>query len=98
MANWIGLVSSAVTVALFILGVTYKMGQHSARLAALEKDAVSPERVAALETWRVTMRADMHEISDKWTLVSQQLAELTVLVRERTERRFSDRPLEARHP
>ncbi len=96
MINWIGLVGSAVTFAMFVLGVTFKMGQHSARIDALEKstedDRIAPERVTALETWRTTMRDDMHEISDKWGQVIEQMATLTTLVRERTDRRYTDRP------
>lgn len=48
-------------------------------------------RVEALEEWRKTVRADMHEISECLGHVGEELKRLSTLIEERTERRFGDR-------
>lgn len=67
-------IGSVVTLGIFLAGVIYKMGHHAARLESLEG-------------WRSNIRTDMHEISDKLGDVQEQLAKLTTLIQERTERR-----------
>lgn len=67
------LISSVIVLALFLSGVIFKMGHHSARLEALE-------------LWKVNMRQDMHEISDKLEVISNQIRALTTILDERTER------------
>lgn len=44
-------------------------------------------RVEALEVWRGTIRNDMHEISDQISALSIQVANVEILIRERTDRR-----------
>jgi hypothetical protein len=68
------LVGSTITLAMFLSGVIFKMGQHSARLESLE-------------TWRTNIRLDMHEISDKLEEISMQVARITVMLdRRKTDR------------
>ncbi len=68
------ILGSVITLALFLAGVIYKVGHHSARLESLE-------------TWRTNMRMDMHEISIKLESISNQISNLATIVEERTERR-----------
>jgi hypothetical protein len=75
----IGLVGSVVTLGLFLLSVTFRMGEHSSRLQELEK-------------WRDNIRVDMHEISDLLFGLDKKLTEVKTLVEERTNRRQQDRP------
>jgi hypothetical protein len=44
-------------------------------------------RVEALEAWRINMRQDLHEISDKLEFMSNQMLGLQTLIEERTEKR-----------
>jgi uncharacterized membrane protein YfbV (UPF0208 family) len=74
----IAVLGSLVTLSIFVAGVIYKMGHHAARLESLEN-------------WRNNVRNDMHEISEKLELVSNQITNLTTLVEERTERRVIKR-------
>ena len=67
-------IGSLVTLGLFLAGVIYKMGHHSARLESLEE-------------WRSNIRLDMHEISDKLEAISTQVSGLATLIQERTRRR-----------
>jgi hypothetical protein len=71
-------VGSVVTLGLFVIGVTFRMGRHDARIDALEK-------------WRDNIRLDMHEISDQIQGLSKQMTALATLIEERTDRRTSDR-------
>lgn len=64
------LIGSTVTLAIFLSGVIFKMGQHSARLESLE-------------TWRTNIRLDMHEISDKLQEISTQVTTITVMLDRR---------------
>ncbi len=70
----LGLAGSVVTLGLFLLSVTFRMGEHSSRLHELEK-------------WRDNIRLDMHEISDLIAGIDKKLIALTALFEERTERR-----------
>lgn len=77
----IGLIGAVVTLGIFVLTISFKMGHHSARIESLEK-------------WRDNIRIDMHEISDKLENISKQMTTLTTLIEERTDRRLSTRPSE----
>lgn len=69
-----------VTLALFLGGVIFRMGHQSAR-------------IEALESWRGSIRQDMHEISEKLEAVGVDLRHLTTLIQERTTRhRQEDAP------
>ncbi len=72
--NTYALVSILLTFAIFLINVTYKAGNVSARVNELEK-------------WRINIRQDMHEISDRLGNVDNTLKHLTTLIEERTERR-----------
>jgi len=72
------LLASVITIVLFFAGVIYGMGKHSSRLESLE-------------TWRVNVRNDMHEISEKLGELLTKVDKVTVLVEERTERRNEPR-------
>lgn len=51
-------------------------------------------RVEGLEAWRVTIRADMHEISDQLEKVGIELQKLSTLIMERTDRRSFNKQFE----
>lgn len=70
----IGLVGSVVTLGLFLISVTFRMGHHAARIEQLEK-------------WRDNIRLDMHEISDHIQALGKNIAEIKTMLEERTERR-----------
>lgn len=74
----IGLVGSVVTLGLFLIGVTFRMGHHAARIEQLEQ-------------WRASIRIDMHEISDQIQDIGRKLATITAMLEERTERRHQPR-------
>ncbi len=65
-----GLIGATVTLAIFLSGVIFKMGQHSARLESLEE-------------WRSNIRLDMHEISDELKAISIQITRLAAIVDRR---------------
>jgi hypothetical protein len=74
------LIGAMVTLALFLGGVIFRMGHQSAR-------------IEALETWRGSIRQDMHEISSKLESVGVDLRHLTTLIEERTSKhRHEDAP------
>lgn len=73
------ILGSVVTLGIFLAGVIYKMGHHAARLESLEG-------------WRINIRSDMHEISESLKLLTVQVASLTTLIEERTDRRNTIRP------
>lgn len=72
------IVGVLLTVVTLLGGVIFKMGHTSAR-------------VEALEAWKMTMREDMHEISEILTGVRGELKRLATLIEERTDRRASER-------
>lgn len=73
---WAGaLIGAMTTLAIFMAGVVFRMGHQSARIEELEK-------------WRASIRADMHEISDKLGVVGQELKRLGVIIEERTSKRL----------
>ncbi len=74
----VGILGLIVTFSIFLSHVIFKTGHISAR-------------VEALETWRGSIREDMHEISDRLGQVDQTLKQLSVLIEERTEKRFQKR-------
>lgn len=74
MENIRWIIGSILTLGLFLLGVTFRMGHHSARIEALEK-------------WRDNIRLDMHEISDAIQELDRKMTELMTLIEERTNRR-----------
>ena len=67
------LTGALVTLGVFIITVIFRVGHVSARVEELER-------------WRISIRADMHEISDKLELVFVELKRLTTLMEERTAR------------
>lgn len=69
-----GVIGSMVTLGLFFVGVSFRMGHQSARIEQLEK-------------WRDSIRVDMHEISEQIIEIGRKLATIAALLEERTERR-----------
>ena len=67
------LAGALVTLGVFLITVIFRVGHVSARVEELER-------------WRISIRADMHEISDKLELVFVELKRLTTLMEERTAR------------
>jgi uncharacterized protein (UPF0335 family) len=63
-------------VAMFLVGIVFRMGHHAARIEQLEQ-------------WRTSIRLDMHEISDRLGLVGEELKRLTTIIEERTQRNHS---------
>ena len=63
-----------LTVSIFLANVIYRTGHVSARVEELER-------------WRIDIRKDLHEVSDKLEEMNRTLKELAVLIQERTERR-----------
>lgn len=73
-AGTLPIVGILLTFSIFLAGVIFKMGHLAARVEEIEK-------------WRVNMRVDMHEISDKLEEMNTYLKYLATLMAERTERR-----------
>ncbi len=69
----VGLSGSVLTLAIFLLTMAFKTGQHS-------------ERINSLEEWRKGIRTDMHEISDHLEKMSGNMIALKTALEERTER------------
>ena len=63
-----------LTFSTSIVIIAFRIGHISARIEELEK-------------WRISIRVDMHEISDQIQKVNNTLSELSTLIKERTERR-----------
>ena len=74
----IGLVGSLLTLTLVIGTIIFRMGHQSARIEELER-------------WRMSIRQDMHEISDSLEAVRIELRRLGTILEERTERRERER-------
>jgi hypothetical protein len=64
-----------LTIATLVGNVVYRSGHLSAR-------------VESLEEWRINVRQDMHEISEKLEENNKLIHQVIVLVEERTERRL----------
>lgn len=64
-----------LTFAIFLANVIYKTGHLSARVEELER-------------WRLDVRKDLHEVSDKIGEMNESLLRLATLIEERTERRL----------
>jgi len=75
---WIAIVSITITILIVsitaLINLAYKQGHMGARVEELER-------------WRVTLRRDMHEISDKLEYLGIELKAIHTLIDERTERR-----------
>lgn len=69
------LIGILLTFAIFMANVIYRTGHLSARVEELER-------------WRIDIRKDMHEISDKLETMTTALQHLTTVIEERTERRL----------
>ena len=67
-----------LTLAIFLSTVIYRTGHLSARVEELER-------------WRITIRQDMHEISDKIQAMTNELSRLVTVIEERTDRRLDPR-------
>ena len=67
-------IGAILTFSIFLSNVIYKTGHLSARVEELER-------------WRIDIRKDLHEVSDKLEEMNRTLKELAVLIQERTERR-----------
>ncbi len=80
--GWTG-IGVLLTFSIFLANVIYRTGHLSARVEELER-------------WRLTMRADMHEISDYISEMTTELKRLSTLIEERTNRRAHER--DALHP
>lgn len=65
-----------LTLSIFLANVIYQTGRLSARVEEIER-------------WRLTIRQDMHEISDILVSVGNELKRLSTLIEERTDRRNS---------
>jgi len=75
--GWAG-IGVLLTFSIFLANVIYRTGHLSARVEELER-------------WRLTVRQDMHEISDILTNMTSELHRLATLIEERTERRIIER-------
>lgn len=64
-----------VPVVIFVLSVTFKLGQHAARLESLEE-------------WRTNVRGDLHEVSEQMAAMNTALTTLTTLIEERTQKQL----------
>lgn len=78
MLAYFGLAIGIITLAIALGKIIFDAGKSSARLTSLEQ-------------WRMNMRTDMHEISDKLTDVSEKITGLHTIIDERTERRTIQR-------
>ncbi len=74
MSAWVGIVGLALSMLIAYGSLAYRLGHQSARVEAIER-------------WRVNMRDDMHEISDKISEMTAAMEKLSTLINERTERR-----------
>lgn len=73
-ASWAA-VGILLTFAIFLANVIYRTGHLSARVEELER-------------WRINVRQDMHEISEKLEELGNCIRTLTTVIEERTERRM----------
>lgn len=74
MLAYFGVAVGIITLTIALGKIIFDAGKASSRLDSLEQ-------------WRVNMRTDMHEISDKLTKVGTQIEGLHTIIEERTERR-----------
>lgn len=63
-----------LSFSVFLASIIFKMGHLTARVEEIER-------------WRLTIRQDMHEISDAITKQIAEMKRLSTLIEERTERR-----------
>jgi uncharacterized protein (UPF0335 family) len=77
---WIALVSITVTILIVLITALINLAYRLGRMGA---------RVEELEEWKLRMREDMHEISDKLERVAIELKAIHTLINERTEKRFT---------
>ena len=64
MSVWIGLAGLALSMLIAYGSLAYRLGHQSARVEALER-------------WRVDIRNDMHEISDKLSEMTEAMQRLS---------------------
>lgn len=64
------LLGSVITLGIFVVGVFFKMGHHSARLESLE-------------IWRANIRLDMHEISEELKIITNQVTKIMTILERR---------------
>jgi hypothetical protein len=74
LSVWFSGIALLLTFTLLLSQALFRVGHLSAR-------------VEALEAWRINMRQDLHEISDKLEFMSNQMLGLQTLIEERTEKR-----------
>ncbi len=69
------IVGVSVPIVIFVLTVTFKLGQHAARLQSLEE-------------WRTNVRGDLHEVSEQMAVMNNSLTSLATLIEERTQKQL----------
>jgi len=74
MLQTIVAIGGIISLAIALGKIVYDSGKAAARLDSLEQ-------------WRVNMRTDMHEISDKITNIENGIGTIKTIIEERTERR-----------
>lgn len=67
-----------LTFATLLSHVVYRTGHLTARVEEIER-------------WRINIRQDLHEISDRMEEMNMLIKQLAVLIEERTERRLKAR-------
>ncbi len=72
---YIGVLGLIIPTVIFVLGVTFQLGRHAARLYSLEE-------------WRTNVRKDLHEVSEGMTSMNLSLAAIRTLIEERTEKQL----------
>lgn len=78
ITGWVAVITLCLTFAVLLGQCLYKVGHISAR-------------VESLEAWRVNVRNDLHEVSDKLESMALAINGLRTVIEERTERRLSVR-------
>jgi hypothetical protein len=75
MGTLLTVIGVSVPVIIFVLTVTFKLGQHAARLEALEE-------------WKTNVRGDLHEVSEQMAVMNNSLTSLATLIEERTQKQL----------
>lgn len=78
IAIWFAGISLLLTFTVLLGQALYRTGHLSARVEELER-------------WRIGIRTDLHEISDRMELMALEVRGVRTLIEERTERRRFDR-------
>lgn len=74
MIAYVSVFAGIVSLAIALGKIVYDAGKAAARLDALE-------------SWRNSVRTDMHEISDKISNIETGITSIKTIIEERTERR-----------